>query len=86
MIEIAKNAGFCFGVKRATEELEHAIAAETGERIYTLGQLIHNDTYNRQLEAAGVGVTSIEAIPSLVASATASSPVRVFVRAHGIPR
>ena len=25
-IEIAKNAGFCFGVKRATDRLEEAIA------------------------------------------------------------
>ncbi|MBQ9783171.1 MAG: 4-hydroxy-3-methylbut-2-enyl diphosphate reductase [Clostridia bacterium] len=86
MIEIAKNAGFCFGVKRATDALEEAIAARTGERIYTLGTLIHNDVYNRQMEQAGVGVTSIEALPALVATATEMSPVRVLIRAHGIPK
>ncbi len=86
MIEIAKHAGFCFGVKRATDRLEEVLAAGTGERIYTLGKLIHNDIYHRKLEEAGVGVTSIDRIPALVATATASSPVRVFVRAHGIPR
>ena len=85
MIEIAKNAGFCFGVKRATDRLEEVISSQSGERIYTLGTLIHNDTYNRQLADAGVGVTSISQIPALAQSATADAPVRVFVRAHGIP-
>ncbi len=86
MVEIAKNAGFCFGVKRATDALEAAIAKKDGGRLYTLGKLIHNDIYNGQLEAAGVKVASIEDIPRLAASANADSPVKVFVRAHGIPR
>ena len=86
MVEIAKNAGFCFGVKRATDALEAAMAKNDGTRLYTLGKLIHNDIYNGQLEAAGVKVASIEDIPSLAASADADSPVKVFVRAHGIPR
>ena len=86
MIEIAKNAGFCFGVKRATDALEEAIAARSGERIYTLGTLIHNDVYNQQLAEAGVGITEISQIPSLVATATEEKPVRVLIRAHGIPK
>ena len=86
MVEIAKGAGFCFGVKRATEALEAAIATGGHTRLFTLGKLIHNDVYNKQLEAAGVGVVSIEDIPGLAESATDDSPVRVFVRAHGIPR
>ena len=44
-IKVAENAGFCFGVRRATEELERCIASKNGEaRIFTLGTLIHNDT------------------------------------------
>ena len=85
-VEIAKNAGFCFGVKRATDRLENALSEQSGERIYTLGNLIHNDVYNRQLAEQGVRVTSIAEIPLLAQSATKDSPVRVFVRAHGIPR
>ena len=85
-VEIAKNAGFCFGVKRATDRLEKAIADGSGERIYTLGTLIHNDVYNRQLAEQGVAVTSIDEIPALAQTATESSPVRIFVRAHGIER
>ena len=37
-IRIAENAGFCFGVKRATDRLESAINGRSeGERIFTLG-------------------------------------------------
>ena len=85
-IEIAKNAGFCFGVKRATDRLEEAIAKDTGERLYTLGTLIHNDVYNQQLAEQGVRITTIGEVKELAESSEEKSPVRVFVRAHGIPR
>ena len=86
-ITIAENAGFCFGVKRATDRLEAAIAASSaGERIFTLGMLIHNDTYNRMLAERGVRVTDMEEILRIAPTASAESPVTVFVRAHGIPR
>ena len=85
-IKIAENAGFCFGVKRATDRLEETIGKGGAERIFTLGTLIHNDTYNAWLHSQGVRVTSISEIPSLAATATETSPVRIFVRAHGIPR
>jgi 4-hydroxy-3-methylbut-2-enyl diphosphate reductase len=86
-ITVAKNAGFCFGVKRATDSLEAAIEKRReGERIFTLGTLIHNDTYNAMLEEKGVRVTSIDEVSSLAESADAASPVTVFIRAHGIPK
>ena len=86
-ITIAKNAGFCFGVKRATDSLEDKIQnRKAGERIFTLGTLIHNETYNEMLKAQGVGVTTIDEIAELAGSANEKSPVTVFIRAHGIPR
>ena len=86
-ITVAKNAGFCFGVKRATDSLEEAIEKKAmGERIFTLGALIHNDTYNAMLSSKGVRVISIEDVSALAESATADAPVRLFIRAHGIPR
>ncbi len=85
-VTIAKNAGFCFGVKRATDELEKKLDSRVaGERVYTLGTLIHNDTYNKGLEDRGVGVVKISDIPAIAATADEKSPVTVFVRAHGIP-
>ena len=86
-VTVAKNAGFCFGVKRATDRLADTVAARRpGERIYTLGALIHNRLYLERLEAEGVRVTSMAEIPSLAASAGETSPVTVFIRAHGIPK
>ncbi len=85
-VTIAENAGFCFGVKRATEELEKCLEGKNkSERVYTLGTLIHNETYNKSLSDIGVKVASIEDIPALAESATEQSPLTVFVRAHGIP-
>ena len=85
-ITVAKHAGFCFGVKRATDMIEEKIAARDGDRIFTLGKLIHNDTYNAHLAAAGVGVTSIEELEQLAASTETGNPVTVFVRAHGVTK
>ena len=56
------------------------------ERIYTLGTLIHNETYNKSLRDRGVRVTDVKGAVELAKTANADSPVTVFVRAHGIPR
>lgn len=85
-IVVAKNAGFCFGVKRATDRLEKKLAERSsGERLYTLGHLIHNTRYNTELERRGVISVDSGELPALAASATEASPVTLFIRAHGIP-
>ena len=85
-VTIEKNAGFCFGVKRATDEIERRIVENKGnERIYTLGTLIHNETYNKSLRDRGVHVTDVGGAVELAKTASVDSPVTVFVRAHGIP-
>ena len=84
-IEIAKNSGFCFGVTRATQAVEKEIEKKIpGQRIFTLGKLIHNDVYNARLKSRGVEVASVDMLEGLSAEATEKNPVRVFVRAHGI--
>ncbi len=84
-IIVAKNAGFCFGVARATSAVEQEIAAcPQGERIYTLGRLIHNETYNQRLASRGVRVISADDVERLARESTAEAPVKVFVRAHGM--
>ena len=40
MINVAKTAGFCYGVKRAVDDVYKEI--ENGKKIATLGPLIHN--------------------------------------------
>ncbi len=86
-VTVAENAGFCFGVKRATDRLEEALRnAAAGERIFTLGHLIHNETYNESLRRRGVEAIDTDEIPMLAQEADAAHPVKVLVRAHGCPR
>ena len=85
-VTVAENAGFCFGVRRAAEALERALEeARPGERVCTLGHLIHNETYNERMRARGVLTVGEEDLPALADGATPECPVCVLIRAHGIP-
>jgi 4-hydroxy-3-methylbut-2-enyl diphosphate reductase len=53
-IELAKNAGYCFGVRDAVE-LALESAAKYGT-VYMLGDVVHNEIVVRRLEKAGVKV------------------------------
>ena len=86
-VTVARNAGFCFGVKRACDCLAGRMAErQAGERIFTLGELIHNRPYLESLEAQGIRAVSMAEVPALAESAAKESPVTLLVRAHGIPR
>ena len=47
-VRVAKNAGFCFGVKRAVDGAFQSL--KTFQRVYILGHLIHNGDVIRRLE------------------------------------
>ena len=49
---VAKHAGFCGGVKSAVERAEK-LAKEHG-KIYTLGELVHNELVTEKLISNGV--------------------------------
>ena len=87
MVTVSENAGFCFGVRRATDLVENLIC-EKGEKdiIRTFGELIHNEVYNSSL--AGRGVTSVgkEEIPSLYEKAESGFNVTLILRTHGVER
>ena len=71
---IAKKAGFCFGVRRAIENVEGALAGETP--VYSLGPVIHNPQVIRQLKEGGLREEEdLEAIGEGV----------VVIRSHGAP-
>ena len=85
-IVVAKHAGFCFGVTNATETLEKRIRERCeGERIFTLGHLIHNEDYISYIESQGVFSIGENDILSLFETTTETSPTTIFIRAHGIP-
>ncbi|MCA6070475.1 MAG: 4-hydroxy-3-methylbut-2-enyl diphosphate reductase [Endomicrobium sp.] len=73
-VKIAKNAGFCFGVRRAID-LAEKIAKEKAE-VYTLGPIIHNPQEVERLEKQGIKTLED---PSRVESGC------VILRTHGIP-
>lgn len=72
---LAKNSGFCFGVRRAVEMAEQC-ASERG-RVYTYGNIIHNESVVAELEAKGV--FSVDDLSRLNAGDT------LIIRAHGAP-
>ena len=84
-ITLAESAGFCFGVKRATDTLESLIAEKRG-KIYTYGDIIHNPQYLRKMKEAGVTTVGIGDIDRLRDEAAPDSPVYVLIRAHGITK
>ena len=51
----AQTAGFCFGVKRAVDQV-YDLAAKEKEPVYTYGPIIHNEEVVRDLEEKGVRV------------------------------
>ena len=77
-ITVAKNAGFCKGVRNAVDTALR-LAEEFG-RVYTVGALIHNEGVVAYLEERGVVAVSPEEAKQLPAGSVA------LIRAHGIPR
>lgn len=76
-IEIASGAGFCNGVKRAVD-MALELAKKYG-KIYTLGELVHNELVTAYLFEHGAECVSVEDIGKLKAGDT------VLIRAHGVP-
>lgn len=51
-IIIGKTAGFCFGVKNAVTKAEEAL--EQNEKVYCLGELVHNKQVTEKLTQKGI--------------------------------
>ncbi len=74
---VAKTAGFCFGVKRAVEQVYEQI--EKAEKpVYTYGPIIHNEYVVQDLEAKGVQVLNTEE------ELNALTDGIVVIRSHGV--
>ena len=75
-VTVAKSAGFCFGVKRAVDTVYQEI--EKGEKVFTLGPIIHNEQVVEELEEKGVKViNSIEELADI-------KDGTVVIRSHGV--
>lgn len=76
-IILADSAGFCFGVKRAVD-IAMSTEKKYNKKIYTLGQLIHNNDVVKYLEENNIYAIDIEDIDKLNESDI------VIIRSHGI--
>ena len=73
-IKLAKTAGFCFGVNRAVNTVYELL--EKGEKVCTLGPIIHNPQLVEELSAKGVRIVSSP-------DETTADEVLV-IRSHGV--
>ncbi len=75
-VQVARSAGFCFGVRRAIDEMEAQLLS--GGPVYTLGPIIHNPQVVSDLASRGAVVID--------RPEDAPSGATVVIRAHGVGR
>lgn len=75
-VEIDKWSGFCFGVQNAVEITEKALLR--GEKVFSLGPIVHNDKEVERLSSLGLISIDHEQFMNL-------RDCKVLIRAHGEP-
>ena len=76
-VNLAKTAGFCFGVRRAVDK----VYEEAGkEQVYTYGTIIHNSEVVSDLEQRGVKVLHSREELEKISEGT------VIIRSHGVAK
>lgn len=75
-IEIDNGSGFCFGVTTAIKKAEEELAR--GEKLYCLGDIVHNGMECERLRQMGLITINHEEMRKL-------HDVKVLLRAHGEP-
>lgn len=82
-ITVAENAGFCFGVRRATGFLEEALASPDSGRVLTLGHIIHNDVYLSDIARRGAQCIGYDDLDDLCRDIKSGERITLVIRAHG---
>ena len=77
-VELAKSAGFCFGVEKAVNTV-YEEAKKNDETVYTLGPIIHNEEVVKDMKRRGVEAVNIEDLNSLPKGT-------VIIRSHGVSK
>lgn len=75
-VEIDSQSGFCFGVQNAVEIAEKAL--RNGEKVFSLGPIVHNDREVERLSSMGLVSIDLEEFRKL-------RDCKVLIRAHGEP-
>lgn len=77
-INVAKNAGFCFGIQRAVDLVYDEL--QSGDPIYTYGPITHNEQVVEDLMNKGVRVIEVPEELNGLPKGT------IIIRAHGISK
>ena len=84
---LAKDMGFCFGVKRAIK-LARDVRKDTKQNVYTLGSIIHNPQVVKKLEQEGIiPVENLDEIDTgyiVVRSHGVSPEVQMDIKKRGL--
>ncbi len=75
-VTIDKNSGYCFGVEFAIQMAEDAL--EDNERLFCLGDIVHNDMEVQRLHQKGLRIINREELNEV-------RDCKVLIRAHGEP-
>ena len=75
-IEVAKSAGFCFGVNRAVKTVYDLL--EKGGKVCTLGPIIHNPQTLAELKSKGVKIVD--------SPSETPNGATLVIRSHGVSR
>jgi 4-hydroxy-3-methylbut-2-enyl diphosphate reductase len=76
VVDVDERSGFCFGVQNAVEIAEESLAR--GEKVFSLGQIVHNDIEVERLFALGLESIDHRQFSKL-------KNCKVLIRAHGEP-
>ena len=72
-INLAKSAGFCFGVKRALDIAFRTISSRSD--VYMMGDIVHNEDVIEEIEKAGIKkIIKLKSVKNK----------RLLIRAHGV--
>ena len=75
-VTLAKTAGFCYGVNRAVNMVEELV--QNGEKVCTLGPIIHNTQMVNKLAEDGVRIVNTPE--------EANENETLVIRSHGVPK
>ena len=75
-VTVDKSSGFCWGVVRTVDIAEKELA--TGEKLYSLGDIIHNPVEIERLRSEGLETVTHEDLTKLRGA-------KILIRAHGEP-
>ena len=83
-ITLSKSCGFCPGVKKAHLFIKELINSKSYDKIFTLGEIIHNKNYTSDLEKLGVKSVTLSEISEILKNG--KKKTALVIRTHGISK